>query len=467
MRIPTVRVQTFPNNEVRAVFFYASPRQETDTPVLLSGSESPLDITSKLKTAQDDEHLYSEQDSPKDSPKAGYGAPGEGNGFSTNGRRRLLRAGAVLDEQADYPQQILFATGTLPGSTYESKLAIAAWSGWAVNAMKAWFAKRVPGKLDMYVWEFQKRGALHIHYAILVKNDATRAQLLKEWRPQWQRIVDGIGIKAGVDMWRKNANYTHADNKEVLQADIQECEKSIARYLSKYVSKSQQQYLDNHWKKCKPSRFWGVSRPLCALLTARTEIYETTLPNRMRLEAAYEDYLSVLQSSCLVEHHYEVAKAQAKVIVGYCNQGERSWLLRKLITTQLSRGNMSEVCRSERETLCLRISRCLQTSEQLRNFVATCSGSGSVLKDISTGLSVCEYTAVQDSMILSYRYYIGQIVQRQPYVPESLRLLHKEIVTYCRENLASICHPIAPPPEPEKITPGCTNPGHVQLTFLP
>lgn len=465
MATPTVRIQTFPNNEVRCVFFYSRDKSEDGTPVQIPGSDSSLDITSKLKTPPSDEQKYLGQESPEENPKVGFGRPGEGNGFSTNGRRRLMRAGAVLDSLAETPNQVLFCTGTLPGSTYESKLAIAAWSGWAVNAVKAWFAKRVPAKHDMYVWEFQKRGALHLHYAILVKDEAVRQRIISEWKQQWERIIDGISGKSGVDCWRKNANYTHANNKSVLQADCQECTKSIAKYLSKYVSKSQQQYLDNHWAKCKPSRFWGISRPLCKLLAEQTQTETLRLANRREFDAGYEDCLSVMQSYAPIEHHYEVPKVRARVIVGYSNPGERQWLLRKLTASLSLKGSSLEMCQSKRDKLCLRIAHFLQESAMLRNFALEWCTPFCIHKDISTGLSTSELPALKDSMILSYRFYIGQAITNRPCVPDCLKLLHRDLVKYSMEHLASHCTSIKTPPTLEETSEYSTSDGIVQLTL--
>jgi hypothetical protein len=467
MATPTVRIQTFPNNEVRCVFYYARDKSDKGTPVHPPSSESLLDITSKLETPPPGRQEYLDEIRPEDSPKVGFGRPGEGNGFSTNGRRRLMRAGAVLDSLTETPDQVLFCTGTLPGSTYESKLAIAAWSGWVVHAVKAWMAKRVPSKHDMYVWEFQKRGALHLHYAILVKDESTRKRIISEWKSQWERIIDGISRRSGVDCWRKNSDYTHAIDKSVLQADCQECTKSIARYLSKYVSKSQKQYLENHWAKCKPSRFWGISRPLCALLTEQTQTETIRLANRREFEAGYEDCLSVVQSYALVEHHYEVPKIWARVIVGYTNPGERTWLLRKLMTSISLKGSTFAMCQSERDKLCLQISQSLQDSKMLRSFVLEWSTHFSMHKDITMGLSTSESPASKDSLILSYRFYIGHAIMNRPFVPEPLRQLHRRLTEYCTVHLGSLCTPIAHPQEKEPIVESNTNDGTVQLTLGP
>lgn len=319
----------------------------------------------------------------------------------------------------------------------------------------------------MYVWEFQQRGALHLHYAILVKDDETRKRLLLEWKKQWERIIDGIGAMSGVDMWRKNGDYTHANNKEVLQADIQECEKSIARYLSKYVSKSQQQYLNNHWQECKPSRFWGISRPLCKELTDRTEKVEVVLGSRRQWESTYEDSLSVLHSECTVAHHYVVPVVNARVIVGYCNPGERAWLLRRLTVINSLKENLSGMSVSEQDRLCLLIKQCLRQSQMLRSFVAEFSVSGCDITDTLMDLSESSSSEFKDSVILSYRYYLGYLIRTRQSVPDTLRRLHREIVKYCMANLEPLYIPTLDPLEEEKTTTSSSIVGNVQLTLAP
>jgi len=464
MLVPTVRVQTFPNNEIRATFYYARDKKEVGTPDQNPGSESPLDITSKVEPSGTGEQLYSSTTSPEGKLKPGYGIPGAGNGLTNYGRRQLLRAGAVLDELAVLPGNVLFATLTLPGSTYEAKKAMAAWSGYATHLVRMWFNKRAKEGLDMHVWEFQKRGALHLHYATCVTDDNARKWLIDNWKAQATRVIDAIGKKAGVDMWRKNANYTHADNKEVLQTDIQECNKSIARYLAKYVAKSKEQYKENHWKECKPSRYYGVSRKLLAELKARTEELTHSFVNRRQFDAAYEDILSISQRFCPVGYHYEVKKVGARVIAAYSNPGERTWLLKNIATQLSSKEKLSMSNQSERVKICLSIAHYLQNCPVLLRKVLEFSDECYVDSAITTALSESESKDIQNLLILDFRWYIFQIIRTSNYVPDGLKRLHIRIVAYCRSNLASFCYPTVVPQKTEEPIRKSEKTGNLQLT---
>lgn len=414
MSTPTVRIQTFPNNEVRATYFWRRTPSIDELAMTEKVAGTLLDITSKLKPAQSTVTVGGEDDVTNSSPKPGHGGESNVSGFTLYGRRQLLRAGGALDRSVDSPEDCLFLTGTLPGSTYEAKRAIANWSAYAVNLVQSWISKRVPQKLTLYVWEFQKRGALHLHYAVACPDKAAAEYIRTNWKAQWQRVIDSIGFKAGVDMWRKNANFTHANDKSVLQADAQYCKKSIANYLAKYVSKSQQQYKDNHWAKCKPSRYWGVSRPLNAILKSMTTTTEFTFSNRKKWEASHEDCLSVMQSWGKVSYSYGDRFNNAKVVVGYSNPGELEWYSSKVrgLTTLMEQSLKSS--QSVADGLYSRIVAAVNQDERLRQLVLSYSDTRFfdwVESPDSSGLSSSQ---VKELVILDYRWYMSQAKRNFP-----------------------------------------------------
>ena len=306
-----IKICGYPNNEVRVTMYSVRAKRFQE-------SDSPLDIISKLEPAHKSVPVERTRD-----PKPGYGKSGKVISFSAYARRQLLRSGAALSTKCPRaPQECIFLTGTLPGSTLDAKRAIAQWSAYAVHSLKSWVSKRVPEKLDMYCWEFQKRGALHLHYAVWCPDPKGRQYIITHFKEQWTRILDAIGEKSGVDVWRKNANYTHANNKDVLQADAQECHKSIANYLAKYVSKSEQQRKNNHWRECYQSRLWGVSRPLLKLTRSLSTEAVFAIGRTYKAEAKYQEILSVLESYALKSYGYRVGYSDARVVVGYLNKEE-------------------------------------------------------------------------------------------------------------------------------------------------
>lgn len=81
---------------------------------------------------------------------AGYGSlPQKPTTFGLNAKRQLIRSGAALESVAT-PEECVFLTGTLPGSTAAAYESIAAYSGYIVNNLKSWIAKYVSAKLDFY-----------------------------------------------------------------------------------------------------------------------------------------------------------------------------------------------------------------------------------------------------------------------------------------------------------------------------
>ena len=191
--------------------------------------------------------------------------------FTRVAREKLRRAGEVAEEHDPNPNHWVFLTGTLPGSLTEAMNALADHSGYAVKALKDWL-KFLPGEhTGFYCWERQKRGALHIHYCVHVPNPQLRTQLISQFKSKWISILDTICIKSGVDLYAKTVDYTHAINKEIVQATAQEVRKSVGRYIAKYASKEAGK--DSNGSKrdlLPPRRWWGSSQNLKDLVISNT-----------------------------------------------------------------------------------------------------------------------------------------------------------------------------------------------------
>lgn len=204
----------------------------------------------------------------------GYGLlPVKPTVFGLNAKRILIRSGAALEKSISSPDECLFLTATLPGSTNESFRAIAEWSGYAVNSLKAWVSNHVAAKLDFYCWEYQKRGALHLHYCVHAKDKQARSHIQRGFHSWWIQLLDRISEKSGVDLFRKNDKFTHRSDTSKVRAVAEICRKSPARYLAKYLSKSAKG-MKGRAKFFTPSRWWGTSRPLKKILESMTEIVE-------------------------------------------------------------------------------------------------------------------------------------------------------------------------------------------------
>lgn len=233
---------------------------------------------------------------------AGYGSlPIKPTAFGPNARRQIMRAGGALDSSITDPSECLFLTATLPGSTEAAFKAIAAWSGYIVNSLKAWISNHISAKLDFYCWEYQRRGALHLHYCVHAQDAAARTHIQRGFKDWWIGILHRVGEKSLTDLFRKNSKYTHLSDPSQVRAVAEVCRKSPARYLAKYLSKSAKKP-KGRGRFFTPSRFWGTSRPLKALLQKLTKTVEISqgsylgcIKKMQSVKAAFE--------SCEGRHH--------------------------------------------------------------------------------------------------------------------------------------------------------------------
>jgi hypothetical protein len=120
------------------------------------------------------------------------------------------------------------------------------------------------------VWEYQKRGALHLHVAVRLQDGVECQRLKNTWKRRWIALIDKIGERSGTDMFQKCDGTTWQDRRWVVRTDAQTVEKSVSRYLSKYCSKTS----DKRRKKTlyPPASWWFASANLRSQAKAlRTE----------------------------------------------------------------------------------------------------------------------------------------------------------------------------------------------------
>lgn len=172
---------------------------------------------------------------PPNRAPSGFGSISKRGKFGRRARRTVRQAGALFDTATK--GTVVFLTGTLPGSTDEAVRALAAWSGWVVQTIKQWCRDTVDGAEYFGVWEYQKRGALHLHLCVKCPSQADAIKIMRAWKSRWILVLDGVNARAGVDVYRRNVSQTWRERKWIVRTDAQIVEKSVARYLSKYLSK--------------------------------------------------------------------------------------------------------------------------------------------------------------------------------------------------------------------------------------
>ena len=235
--------------------------------------------------------------------------------FRWQGAEKIREGGGVIDRfVGKYSSSML--TLTLPGGTTEAKKAIASWSGWIVNRILQ-VMRRVPKDYPplhwFFVWEHQKRGALHLHMCIAWKVSArARREIAEKVKDKWFQCLLELQEKAGVDCFQPLGFRPSWRNKpEVWQWDYQEITKSVAGYFSKYCQKNSELngqsngVRNSRTKKNRgtvrdasqsknlyyPSRYWGSSASIKAWIKRLTQVMKIETYSDEDTERVYQNIL--------------------------------------------------------------------------------------------------------------------------------------------------------------------------------
>ena len=180
--------------------------------------------------------------------------------------QHIHECGAAMEMNMLEPSFCHVTTLTLPSDTKEAFECLAAYSGYAVNRLfqpirrdyadcNKWF----------FVWEYQKRGALHLHIAHYHHCKIIGAAIGEKILETWHNILCDISENSGICLFtaKQGDRCTLRKNH---QHQTQPMRKSVAGYFSKYASKAGQKEENNYVRKFSqmypPSRFWGCSKQI-------------------------------------------------------------------------------------------------------------------------------------------------------------------------------------------------------------
>lgn len=196
--------------------------------------------------------------------KAGWGRIPRDSQFTRLAKYRVRDAAALIEKR--HGKQVVFATGTLPGSTYEAMQGLARFSGMITARVEQWLRTVAPGAEYVIVWERQKRGALHIHFALGSCNPTHLRRVKRFFKRYWFGVLARVSDEFGVDLFGRKNGDTWRHMPKLWKADCKNVRKSIGRYMSKYLSKGGSQKHRKHEYKhlpatC-PSAWFGMTRAL-------------------------------------------------------------------------------------------------------------------------------------------------------------------------------------------------------------
>jgi len=198
------------------------------------------------------------QEKPKrrSDDRPGFGALPRWTAFGSSSRRKVRDCVTILDSMGS--ENALFLTGTLPAVSVEAFECISKWSSWVVQTLMQWIRDYAPDSRVVWVWEFQKRGALHWHAAVVCVDARSKRRIKRGFRTKWIRTLKGVEDRGCVPMFLGANGVDHWQNKRAVRAEAACVRKSLANYLAKYLSKGTtcgaQDVL------FPPARWWSADR---------------------------------------------------------------------------------------------------------------------------------------------------------------------------------------------------------------
>lgn len=310
-------VKVYPNNEIRTTLTSEHTRKKTNKSNLAwtclptdegghffvdrETHEAYLESQNETRETEVETASLSSLDISCDfqeSLKPGYGGLPRKTLFGLRAKRTLQRVGGVFDKK--FPKEnCVFLTGTLPGSTSQAYEVMARWSGYIVNLLKTWVKYYADTEYSFHCWEFQRRGALHIHYCVSIDRSDLRERLIERFRDEWVSILESVSVKSGVDLFARGFGGTWRNRKDRVQAYAQVVRKSVAAYLAKYCSKGHDTENAFH---C-PSRWWGCSR---AALHALEEMTLTLSLDSLSIRKALRLFEEVIHITAGVSNKHHI-----------------------------------------------------------------------------------------------------------------------------------------------------------------
>lgn len=214
--------------------------------------------------------------------------------FTRNAKQKILEAGSVVDEIIGKHKSYEL-TLTIPGSGVLVYDVVSRYSGWIVDRMARRIRKyEAKGHkiLWFFVWEHQKRGALHQHWCIGGENNShiTR-RICRELKDLWFQLLEELSVKTGIDLFQKKGSFgTWRYTPDVWQGRFKPIRKSVGAYFSKYCSKNTETSKYNEKRRTyeqrtnandtkegggtrllsvSPSRYWGCGSRVKNLCSER------------------------------------------------------------------------------------------------------------------------------------------------------------------------------------------------------
>jgi hypothetical protein len=244
-----------------------------------------------------------------------------GRTLTAYARHTVREAAATLG--LHYEKKVAFITLTIPGGTKAALDAVAVDSRYVLNLFLQRLRNRAATDLDYAgVWEWQERGALHIHMALACPDENEFAYIEANHRHWWYCALQSLSDRTGVDVFERREGGSWKDAEDVLITQCAWVEKDVGRYMSKYVTKGSGDATDEQW--IPPGRWWFVSKPLWEKVKAQRWVETFDTDGYAHAWELLDRAIGVGMSHAT--HHYEWRNPITKELKGmimYFDEGDR------------------------------------------------------------------------------------------------------------------------------------------------
>ena len=225
--------------------------------------------------------------------------------FTSASGQKLRECGSAIDQICQNSENTVAITLTLPSHHDDAFRAIAAYSGYAVNRIfqpiRRHYGEEV---LWFFVWEYQKRGALHLHIALYHPNKDKALEIGNSFRSQWHKILQDISNLANTNLF---LGRNGRDNSDIEKNHFycQPMRRSLGAYFSKYAGKKESKQA---WycQKYPVSRFWGCCYALKRLIKSLSLEVKIESPDSELIESVIASILKKIESLSLsISNQYD------------------------------------------------------------------------------------------------------------------------------------------------------------------
>lgn len=299
-----LKVSFRPNNQISLSDYWINEKKKSRKPKI----DDPLDLNKHLQRGKE--------------IRSGYGIRPLPISFSRHTGQKIREAGAAIDIlcQGD-PRRARVITLTLPSKHKRAYQEISNYSAYIVNRLFQPIRREQTISGWFFVWEYQKRGALHLHICFHNQDRLLSYKLGEKIVEQWYKILDWIQEKTKTPMFAQSGKgfckVAKFEAKSVNQTMRKGCGAYFSKYAAKTSNKKQTKELRRNAQKYPVTRFYGSSDSVKLIIKEYSFelIIDTTEEEIEKVKKEWE--LRIRGFDIVKEYEYSWSKSIAYMQIEY------------------------------------------------------------------------------------------------------------------------------------------------------